>query len=141
MELEFGETELRGLHGYVRSVIEALGLRGDAYYAQLEPIASVYIALEQRVSGCADRDVALVWDERHGWALAFENSSHEELIVIRYLGTDLLPSPRLVAEYTQEALASELPERLDAQPPVLAAGEGLAQRLAAYDSTTEGSRL
>ncbi len=39
MESGFGEAVIRGLHRYVRLVIQELGMHGDAFHAQLEPTA------------------------------------------------------------------------------------------------------
>lgn len=132
VETEVDNAILKGLHRYVRLVIEALGLRGDAYCAQLEPITSVYVALEGRLPERPDRDVALLWDERHGWALAVETSSGEDLIVAGHLGAGLLPPPRVVAAFARSLLAGERSGQLE--PPTFDAteSEGLAGRLAEY---------
>ncbi|RSM79693.1 hypothetical protein DL991_12855 [Amycolatopsis sp. WAC 01375] len=141
MEPEFDDVILKGLHRYVSLVIEALGLHGDACCVQLEPIASAYIALERRLPNRPDRDVALLWDERHGWALGVETSSGEDLIVIGYQGLELLPPPRAVATFAESLYSDEATALLE--PPPLGAAEsedGLALRLAAYAGLSPHAR-
>ncbi|MFI9456654.1 DUF6292 family protein [Amycolatopsis sp. NPDC052450] len=141
MEPEFDDVILKGLHRYVSLVIEALGLHGDACCVQLEPIASAYIALERRLPSRPDRDVALLWDERHGWALAVETSSGEDLIVVGYQGLELLPPPRVVATFAESMYSDEATALLE--PPQLGAAEaedGLALRLAAYAGLSPHAR-
>ncbi|WP_410599668.1 DUF6292 family protein [Amycolatopsis sp. lyj-90] len=62
---------------------EELGMHGDAFYAQLEPTAGAYIALDRRLPDHPDQDVALVWDERYGWSLALETNSSEDPVRLR----------------------------------------------------------
>lgn len=42
------------------------------------------------------RDTALLWDERRGWAFAAETHSGENLLVLAYLGGELVPAPARV---------------------------------------------
>ncbi|WP_125681791.1 DUF6292 family protein [Amycolatopsis sp. WAC 04182] len=133
MEPQSDGVVLKGLHRYVSLVIEALGLHGDAYCVQLEPTASAYVALERRLPSRPDRDVALLWDELHGWALAVETGSGEDLLIVGYHGLELLPSPRVVASFAQRMFSDSPEASLD--PPALeTAGteDGLMLRLAAY---------
>jgi hypothetical protein len=99
MELDFDDSVLRGLHRYVRLVSEALGLRGECWYAQADEVASAYIALDGRLSRFPDHDVALLWDENQGWSTAVETDSGEDLLVVARLGQDLLPPPATVAAW------------------------------------------
>ncbi|EMD23424.1 DUF6292 family protein [Amycolatopsis azurea] len=134
MESEFGETVIRGLHRYVRLVIEELRLSGNAYYAQLDPNAGAYIALDRKLPGHPGCDVALVWNEGKGWALALETDSREDLVVVERLGAGILPSPRVVATFTRDAYAGEaMWDKDDSQLPVC---EDLGERLAAYATAT-----
>jgi hypothetical protein len=133
MELEFDGAPARGLRRYVRLVAAASGLSGDSYCVQLDPPANAYLALERRLPGFADRDVALLWDERQGWALAIETTSGEDLVVVSYLGVDVLPAPRTVAEFAEQLLGNEFPGQ--PEPPNFRASDcddGLSEQLAAY---------
>ncbi|MFC9258185.1 DUF6292 family protein [Amycolatopsis thailandensis] len=132
MESELGEAVVRGLHRYVKLVIEELRLSGNAYYAQLDPTAGAYIALDRRLPGHPGCDVALVWNERTGWALALETDSREDLVVVDRLGAEILPSPRVVATFTRDAYAGE-PMGDEGDCP-LPACDDLAERLAMYAS-------
>jgi hypothetical protein len=67
------------------------------------------VALEQRLPGFPDRDVALLWNEQHGWSVGVETSCGEDVIVLCYLGTDILPTPRVVARFVAEAFADDDP--------------------------------
>jgi len=130
MESEFGGAAVRGLHRYVRLVIDDLRLSGNAYYLQLDPTAGAYIALDRTLPGHPGCDVALVWNEREGWALALETDSREDLIVVDRLGTEILPSPRVVATFTRDAYASDpMGDTGDSPVPIC---HDLAERLAAY---------
>lgn len=131
MEADFGEAALHGLRRYVRRVSEELGLRGEAFNAQTEPTASAYLALDRRLPDRPDRDVALLWTERHGWALTIETNAGEDLVVAGYLTAESLPPPEVVAEFAQSLLSGERSPR--PEPPPQFDGEAdLARRLAAY---------
>lgn len=110
MEWELGSADpvVRGLRNYVRNVVETLGLNGDSSYAQSEPL-SLYLAVDGRLPEFPYRDVALLWDEEHGWAGALETGCGEDLIVVSYLGDDPLPKPEVVASYTAALLRGESP--------------------------------
>jgi len=75
MELDPRSRSSRGLRRYVELVTEALGYSGQAFHAQLESPAGAYIPLDERMPAFPDRDVALLWDERHGWCGAIETAS------------------------------------------------------------------
>ncbi|MEU3622848.1 hypothetical protein BS329_09420 [Amycolatopsis coloradensis] len=133
MESGFGEAVIRGLHRYVRSVINELGIRGDAFYAQLEPTAGAYIALDRRLPDHPDQDVALVWDERYGWSVALETNSSEDLVMVAYHGLEILPSPAAVAAFTREVWATENASRSSAAPAGIRENDvTLAERLTGY---------
>ncbi len=110
MEWELGSADpvVRGLRNYVRNVVETLGLNGDSSYVQSEPL-TLYLAVDGHLPDYPDRDVALLWDEQHGWAGALETGCGEDLIVVSYLGDDPLPTPEIVAAYTVALLRGESP--------------------------------
>ncbi|KAA2263370.1 hypothetical protein F0L68_10060 [Solihabitans fulvus] len=129
MDLEYEGAPARGLRRYVRLVAEALGLDGGGYFVQLESPAHAYIALERRLPARPDRDVALTWTEGQGWALASESADGDELSAHSVLGGDVLPAPRVVAQFVRRVCeGAALGE--PAAPPVGA--EELASRLTAY---------
>jgi hypothetical protein len=78
-------TLRRSLLGYFEPVCDAVGVGLESCVLDLDHPVSAYIALDCRLDRYPDRDLALVWDERHGWALAMETHSGEDLIVVRYL--------------------------------------------------------
>jgi hypothetical protein len=136
MEPYFGEAALLGLHRYVRRVNRALGLHGDAFCVHMDPTAGAYIALDRRLPDWPDRDAALIWTERHGWAMAVETNCGEDLVVVGYLGGELLSPPRAVAEFAQEMLAGNRSPRCEDPPSFRDEGD-LAHRLAAYPASEE----
>lgn len=133
MHLEFGSLTAQGLLHYVRLVADALGLAGDSSFVQLEPRANAYLALDGRLPLFPAHDVALTWDEVHGWAGGIEAHSGEDLILLAYLGTDVLPLPQVVARFARGVLSGELPDRPEA-PNLRAVDDtdDLQARLAGY---------
>ncbi|MFD1150045.1 DUF6292 family protein [Saccharothrix hoggarensis] len=107
MELDFDDALVWGLQGYVRRVTVELGLTGESSCVQAEPTATLYLALDGRLRGFPDRDVALVWDEECGWSVAVETHSGEDLIIVAYFGADLLPTPQAVARWVRRLLRGE----------------------------------
>ncbi len=133
MEFEPRSRPSRGLGRYVGLVTETLGYTGHAYDAQIEPPASAYIPLDERIPAFPDRDVALLWDERHGWCGAIETASGEDLIVVSYLGSDVLPPPRVVARFAADLVAGAGPGQAEPHAfRTVDAEDDLAERLAAY---------
>lgn len=112
VDLEFEPRAVRGLREYVRLVAAALGLRGQSWTVQCEPPANVYLALDDRLPLYRDRDVALIWDEEHGWSLELESNHSGDLQVLAYLGDDVLPAPEAVARAVRRSFV-EMPSRGD----------------------------
>jgi hypothetical protein len=132
MESEPDGPRARGLRRYVRLVTEALGLSGECSWVQAEPPGSVYLALEGRLPSFPDHDVALLWDEEHGWAAAVETHSGTDLVVVSYHGEDVLPPPREVATFVTRLFRGECP----GQPsPTRLSGDDLGRRLSGYALT------
>jgi hypothetical protein len=133
MELNRGRIRDRGLDRYVSLVADALGLAATAYYTESQPPVHVYLALDARFPDFPDRDTALTWDERHGWAGAVESISGDDLVVVAYLGHDILPPPHLVARFARDLTAGRDPGQ--STPPGFRTpdtDDDLPQRLAAY---------
>lgn len=133
----------QGLRRYVASVAAELAIGPDvcSVEATQRPM-NAYLALAQRIPRHPDRDVALVWDQGHGWAVVLETtprewpSSWEDLIPLSYLGGDLLPAPSVVVGFVTALLADHYPGRPDPPDfPCISRAE-LAQRLAAYPTGT-----
>lgn len=101
MEPEFDDALLWGLRGYVRLVVEELGLTDECSWAQAGRPATAYLTLDGRFPGFPDRDAALLWDEESGWSIAVETHSGEDLIVQARFAADVLPSPRAVARWVR----------------------------------------
>jgi hypothetical protein len=109
----------QGLRSYVGRVAAGLGLDSAGMWCEVADEAAAYVALEQRLASRPARDVALVWDDRRGWAVGVETRSGEDLLVVAWYGPELLPSPEEVVRFVRNVLA----ERVDhsAPPSVCAA--------------------
>lgn len=84
---------------YALRVTRELGLSGESSCVdQLKPLR-VYIAVDGRLPGHPDHDVALLWTECHGWAIAVEDGA--ELTVVAHLGGAVEPPPRTVARWVR----------------------------------------
>jgi hypothetical protein len=133
MDLDIDGRAARGLRRYVQLISDALDLSGDGVFIELERPAGVYIALEDRVPQFPTRDLALTWDEEHGWAAGIETETSDDLVVLSYLGSTVLPAPGTVAAFVRQLSGDKCPGQPD--PPALRAADDiddLAEQLAAY---------
>jgi hypothetical protein len=132
MDLDGEGMAARGLRRYVWLVAEAVGVGTEAAVVQLHDPLGAYLALDSRHAAYPDRDLALLWDERHGWALGLETDSDADVRVLGYLAVELLPPPRVVGTYVERICRGG--ETGPARPPSF--GElpavDLTDRLAAY---------
>jgi hypothetical protein len=138
MELDFDGSVVRGLHRYVCLVNQALGLPSECFYVQADTSIGVYLALDGRLDGYPDRDVALLWDENRGWTAAIEMHGGEDMLVVAGFDEDVLPPPKTVATWVRNLFTGMGP----ANPPAAAPAPAgrTRRRLAAYttdDAATE----
>ncbi|MDT7802113.1 MAG: hypothetical protein QOI78_5546 [Actinomycetota bacterium] len=132
---------LRGLTGYLTAVGAAVGVGDESCTLDVDVPVSAYIALDGRLARHPGRDLALLWDERHGWSFAMETHSGEDLLVLAYLGGELVPEPARVRAFVAATRSSGAPFALRI-PPDLRDGRGdLLSRLARYrrDTWTTGA--
>lgn len=101
LELDFDDTVARGLRRYVQLVSRSVGLRGEGSYTQADEVAHAYIALDGTLPSFPDHDVALLWDETHGWSAAVEPRGGGEPQVVARLTGDVLPAPDAVATWAR----------------------------------------
>lgn len=99
MDWEFDDEAIRALRTYVSQVTRALGLSGECSYVQVD---SAYLALDGHLPGFPDRDVALLWDDARGWAIAVETDSAEPPFVLARLRGPVRPDPAAVAQWVDE---------------------------------------
>ena len=92
-------TDFSALRGYLATVATGLGIGLESCTLDIDTPVSAYLAVDHKAAAYPDRDVALLWDERHGWSLAVETHSGEDLIVLADLDTDEVapPAERVVA--------------------------------------------
>lgn len=131
MELDFDDRVVRGLLRYVHLVSGAVGLRGACSYVQSDDPLSAYVALDGRLRGFPDHDVALLWDETRGWSAALEAHSGADLVTVAHLDRGVLPSPATVAAWTCELFLRDLTAH-PVDRPVRTPDETVRPRLAAY---------
>ncbi|MGW4057635.1 DUF6292 family protein [Amycolatopsis sp. NPDC004747] len=124
-----------GLTGYLAAVSAAVGVGEESCTVDLDAPASAYIALDVRLPRHPGRDMALLWDERHGWAFAMETHSGEDLLVLAYLGGELVPGPARVRGFVA-AVRSAGGAPCTPVPPDLCGGRGeLLDRLRRHRRT------
>ncbi|WP_239153914.1 DUF6292 family protein [Amycolatopsis sp. FDAARGOS 1241] len=122
---------LCALSGYVAEVSAAVGVGEESCTTDVDPSASVYIALEMRLPRHPERDVALLWDERHGWSVAIETHSGEDLLVVAYVGGALVPEPAQLSRFL-DALAGGARPVLTVPPELGCPEDDLLGRLQRY---------
>jgi Family of unknown function (DUF6292) len=133
VDLEFEVGPARGLRRYVRLVAEACGVGPDGFFLELDRPLRAYLAVDGRLPRFPTRDVALCWHEEHGWAAGIEAHSGRDLVLLTYLGVDVLPAPRIVAQFLTELFAEQFPGQPN--PPELRRvtdTDDLLDRLASY---------
>ncbi|GAA1292575.1 DUF6292 family protein [Saccharothrix xinjiangensis] len=124
-----------GLRGYLCAVAAELGMTGECGCAESGPPASVHLTVRGHLSSFPDRDVVLVWDEEYGWAAAVGIEQEDDLVVLSYLGGEVLPPAAAVAAFTRALLRGEHPG--DPRPVRLRAvgdADDLGDRLNRYAS-------
>ncbi|HJP72680.1 MAG TPA: DUF6292 family protein [Pseudonocardiaceae bacterium] len=115
---------LRTLRGYLAIVAAELGVGLESCTVDVDLPVSAYLALDQRVLAFPERDVALLWDERHGWSFAVETHSGEDLIVLAYLKADTVAPPaELVVRFVAELCAGDSKLGIPDPPKIRALGE------------------
>ncbi|MFI7121711.1 DUF6292 family protein [Amycolatopsis sp. NPDC049868] len=125
-----------GLAGYLAAVSVAVGVGVESCAVDLDHPASAYVALDVRLPGRPGRDTALLWDEGHGWAFAMETHSGEDLLVLAYLGGDLVPSPAEVARFVAAIESAAGPLAAPVPPDRQTDHEDLKERLLRYKRDT-----
>ncbi|RSM40575.1 hypothetical protein DMA12_26885 [Amycolatopsis balhimycina DSM 5908] len=119
--IDFGrDTEFsfeRRLRGYVGAVARAVGVGLESCTLDVGTPAAAYIALDWRLARFPGHDLALVWDEVHGWAAAIENATGEAATALVHLG-GLFPEPRAVVRFLA-AVRADVPDAGGLEAPVL----------------------
>ncbi|MFD4368611.1 DUF6292 family protein [Rhodococcus sp. NPDC058521] len=103
-----GPGGVQGFDGYIRTVVRELGVPIENWCCSTDPPMEAIVQIEGMLPGHPGRDVALVWGEKLGWALAVETRSGEDMIIVRELGGEPMPAPSVVRAF---ANLVELPRR------------------------------
>jgi hypothetical protein len=111
MVIDFGQDAEyifeRRFRAYLREVARAVGVGLESCTMGSGPPAWAYIALDRRLPGFPGADLALVWDEVHGWAAAVEEPSRGDVTKVVHLGGDVLPEPRALVRFLAAVLAAD----------------------------------
>lgn len=125
---EVSELAEHGLRHYTAQIAAAVGAGPEAVWCEGADAPSAYVALDHRLPGHPDRDVALIWAAERGWAVAVETGCGEDLLITASLGGDVLPAPETVATWVRSVLAGK---HTDAhRRPHAGAGTDITRRLA-----------
>ncbi|SFH30058.1 DUF6292 family protein [Amycolatopsis regifaucium] len=139
MPVRHPHPALDAVWGYLAEVTGALGVGLESCTVDHDVPVSAYVALDERLPGHPDRDVALLWDEIHGWAAAIETHSGEDLIVLRYLGgKTVVPPPAQVSKFVK-ALREDDHRLGQLTPPSLRTASGLADLRAVLGRRTRSA--
>lgn len=140
LEESDGTATLRsGLSGYVRAVAAAVCVPPEATGFELSDTATAYLGLTQRWVLRPSRDLMLVWNELHGWAVAVETEPTELPVVLGYLGgDDVVPGPYTVARFVTGVVSGRRSPVACPTFPVVDNREGLAERLNRYANEPGG---
>ncbi|MET9227663.1 DUF6292 family protein [Lentzea sp. NPDC003310] len=87
---------------YALRVTRELGLSGESSCVEDVNPLRVYVAVDGRLPGRSG-DVALLWTEGRGWAIAVEDGP--ELTVVAHLAGAVEPPPRTVARWVRRQFA------------------------------------
>lgn len=104
MDVDDCDSVESSLHAYVAAIAEYFGVPPDQTSCEAGKLATAYIGFSRRAPDFPHRDLALVWDERLGWAAAVQTPSGE-LIVFSYLGTSPVPHVNVVTSFVNELIA------------------------------------
>ena len=126
-----------GLHKYVQEVSDCLDDEVDVVDLDVAPGPATAIILVRSVLPTLPaQPVLLTWDEINGWALRVEIDGDGDTTAVAYLGgDDILPPPRLVRTFLQEAARGGHPGVMT--PPLFRhadADDDLEQRLTGFDA-------
>jgi hypothetical protein len=103
------------LHAYVSAIAEDLGVPPEHTSCDAVTPATAYIGFDRCAPALPLHDLALVWDERLGWAAAVQTPTGGELIPVSYLGTSAVPPVQVVTRFITDLVAGR--ERGQHQPP------------------------
>lgn len=115
------------LHAYVGTIAEYFGVPPEHTTCEVGDLAGAYIGFDESVPEFPHRDLALVWDERLGWAAAVEIASSEELIAFSYLGVSAVPHVDVVTSFVTELMAGR--DRGQSRPPFFDRCDDLLDKL------------
>ncbi|MGH3625438.1 MAG: DUF6292 family protein [Sciscionella sp.] len=93
-----------GLAGYIEQVAAAVGVAREGVTFEVSDTATAYLGLTLRAPERPERDLMLIWSERHGWAVALESEPSDTPEMAAYFGDDLVPAPAEVARFVTDVV-------------------------------------
>jgi hypothetical protein len=107
------------LHDYLAEVATAVGVGMESCTVDQDTPVSAYIALDEQLPAHPGRDVALLWDETHGWSAAIETHCGEDLILVSHLGGPTVTPPAAQVARFVTTLRHTCPRTSEAVPPTI----------------------
>ncbi|MEU0529007.1 DUF6292 family protein [Amycolatopsis tolypomycina] len=95
----------RALAAYVGAVAAELDVPVEDTVAEVSEVATAEIPLAERSPEHPDRDLLLIWDNRHGWQLTVESGPSGALTEVAALSENLVPTPEQVAAFVVDVVA------------------------------------
>jgi hypothetical protein len=134
--MDFGKDSeyhfARGLRAYLARVAKTVGVGFESCSLDLGVPSSGYVALDRALADRPDHELALVWDEVHGWSAVVEPASGDTAEVLAYLGGgEVVPPPRAVGRFVEVLRSAGAPAGPIRPPVFRTAGdhEDLVRRL------------
>lgn len=93
------------LEGYFAAVCAEVGISPKSGWCEVERPSNAYLAVDEHDPSHPDHDLALMWDEENGWAAVAETNAAHDIQVLRYLGGQVVPEPRVVGEFLADVAA------------------------------------
>ena len=108
MDVDFDYEVTKKLRRYATLVSEALGQPGESWCVESERPGAFYLAVDGRLAGFPDEDLALIWREKRGWYAVLERSDDSQLEEIAHLADSVKTSPAAVAEWVADLLRDDV---------------------------------
>lgn len=100
---EFEPPTSQEFRAYVDAVADAVGAGPDERYCRTDEVYAAYIVVPRMDRRFPGREVALMWDSG-GWALGFETSSGEDMIILGSTSGRPVPAPSAVVALCDDLL-------------------------------------
>jgi anti-anti-sigma factor len=104
---EWPGTPVWRLRRYMHEVAAGLGVGPESVWCEMAEESAAYVAMAERCVEYPNRDLALLWDGRHGWAAGVETNAGEDILILAWYGPDVLPPPGEVVGFARAVLTGQ----------------------------------